>query len=195
MAEMKDPAKDFVPALVTLQTFGIIIYSTVAAVLYFFAAQHVTSPALSSASPVFAKAAYGIVFPCVLGSAIVFGNSAVKYLFTITMRNIGASKAECERHTMRGCTKRSWIIWITWGVLYWGVSFVLANSIPAFDSILSIGAALFVAWFSFGIPAMAYLYISKEQRFINWRLGGLTIFNVAILGMCLFMVSANSRCQ
>jgi len=192
MAEMISPTEDFVPALLSLQTFGVTIYSVVAAVLYSFAAQHITSPALSSASPAIAKAAYGVVFPCVLGSAIVFGNSAIKYLFTITMRGLGADKEECERHSLRGCTKRSWLVWIAWGVVFWTCSFVLANSIPVFYSILSIGAALFVAWFSFGIPAVAYLYISKEGRFTGSKTVGLTILNVGILGVALFMVSSPS---
>lgn len=69
---------------------------------------------------------------------------------------------------------------------------MLANSIPVFYSILSIGAALFVAWFSFGIPAVAYLYISKEGRFTGSKTVGLTILNVGILGVALFMVSSPS---
>lgn len=119
----------------------------------------------------------------------MFGNSAVKYLFTISMRGLGAGREECERHTMRGCSRRSWVVWGGWGVAYWIVSFVLANSVPAFGSILSIGAALFVAWFSFGISAVAYLFISREDRFGSVRKGGLTILNVCVLGICLFMVS------
>lgn len=186
---MVSPSEDFLPALLCLQGFGTTIYCVVAAVLYSFAAQHITSPALSSASPVIAKASYGVVFPCVLGSAIVFGNSAIKYLFTLTMRALGAEKEERERHSLKGCTSRSWGVWIGWGVLFWICSFVLANSIPVFYSILSIGAALFVAWFSFGISAAAYFHINKDSMFTGWKKTGLTVLNLGVLGVAIFMVS------
>jgi amino acid permease len=62
MAEMRDPSRDFVPALYCLQGFAITIYTIVGAIIYALAGEHTTSPALGSAPGTSAKIAYGIVF-------------------------------------------------------------------------------------------------------------------------------------
>lgn len=48
-----------------LQTFEIIFYVVAAVVIYYYAGQAVTSPALGSAGPVLKKVAYGIAIPTV----------------------------------------------------------------------------------------------------------------------------------
>lgn len=64
MAELKDP-RDFTKSLCLLQTADISLYLVAAVVIYRFAGDAVTSPALGSASPVIAKVAYGIALPTV----------------------------------------------------------------------------------------------------------------------------------
>lgn len=64
LAEMKNP-RDFPKALCMLQVFEIIFYTIAAVVIYYYAGQGVTSPALGSAGPLLKKIAYGIAIPTV----------------------------------------------------------------------------------------------------------------------------------
>lgn len=64
LAEMREP-RDFPKALYMLQTFEIIFYTVAAVVIYYYAGQGVTSPALGSAGPILKKVAYGIAIPTV----------------------------------------------------------------------------------------------------------------------------------
>lgn len=64
MAELKNP-RDFTKSLCLLQGVDISLYLIAAVVIYRYAGDGVTSPALGSASPVVAKVAYGIALPTV----------------------------------------------------------------------------------------------------------------------------------
>lgn len=181
MAEMKDAGKDFIPALVMLQAFAIPTYTIVAVVIYALAGEYTTSPALGSAPIVPAKVAYGVFLPCLLGTAIVFGHTAVKYLFVVALRRIGAE----EDYTRN--TKRSWSLWIGIGVVFWILAFLLANAIPVFTSILSIMAALFVAWFTFGLSAVLWLFLNWKTQFSSKRRTALAILNWTIIVVTIFV--------
>jgi hypothetical protein len=64
IAELKDPY-EYPKSLLLLQGTDVTLYTVTAVVIYCFAGQDVTSPALGSASPVVAKVAYGIALPTV----------------------------------------------------------------------------------------------------------------------------------
>jgi amino acid transporter len=78
MAEMRDPSKDFPPALFMQKSFEVVIYIIVACVIYGLAGNAVTSPALGSAAAIPAKIAYGILIPSVLGTGLIIGITAIK---------------------------------------------------------------------------------------------------------------------
>jgi amino acid permease len=78
MAEMRDPSKDFPPALFMQKSFEVVVYIIVACVIYGLAGDAVTSPALGSAPELPAKIAYGILIPSVLGTGLVIGLTAIK---------------------------------------------------------------------------------------------------------------------
>lgn len=64
MAELKDP-KDYPKSLCLLQGIDLVLYIVASVVIYCYAGQDVTSPALGSASPIVRKVAYGIALPTV----------------------------------------------------------------------------------------------------------------------------------
>lgn len=64
MAELKDP-RDFTKSLCLLQGVDISLYLIASVVIYRYAGDGVTSPALGSASPVVSKVAYGLALPTV----------------------------------------------------------------------------------------------------------------------------------
>ena len=80
MAEMRNAPKDFPPALFMQKSFEVVVYIVVACVIYGLAGDAVTSPALGSAPVIPAKIAYGILIPSVLGTGLVIGITAIKYM-------------------------------------------------------------------------------------------------------------------
>jgi len=72
---MRNPNKDYIPAIIWLNVFGIPMYVIVGCVIYHLSGQYVVSPALGSAPGVPSKVAYGILFGTLLGSGLVFGKS------------------------------------------------------------------------------------------------------------------------
>ncbi|KAF2622684.1 hypothetical protein BU25DRAFT_434602 [Macroventuria anomochaeta] len=142
MAEMRDPSKDIMLSMYILQIFAIPMYSIVGAVICGLTGQYVDSPALGTAPPVPAKVAYGILLPTLVGTSLVFGHTSIKYIFAEVISVLKI------KHKYDKNTKRTWIIWISIGTVFWVLAFNLANAIPLFEFILSISSAIFVSWFT-----------------------------------------------
>ncbi|GJN78495.1 hypothetical protein PLIIFM63780_001989 [Purpureocillium lilacinum] len=180
MAEMKDPSRDFVPALSILQVASVLLYLVTAVAIYCLSGQYTTSPALGSAPLIPAKVAYGIVLPALLSTGLVFGHTAIKYMYVVAMR------AMKRTQQMTDNSARSWTTWVVCGTLFWGVSFVLANAIPIFDSILSIASATFIAWFTFGISGVFWYHRNWQEKFRRRNIF-LAVVNALLILQSLFM--------
>lgn len=115
------------------------MYVITACVVYHLAGQYVVSPALGSAPGIASKAAYGILFPTLLGSGLVFGHTGIKYMYNVVMDKVIKTRSRLTNNT-----PLTWGVWLGLGTLFWLTAFVLANAIPAFGSILGISSALFV---------------------------------------------------
>jgi hypothetical protein len=183
MAEMRDTSRDFMPSVYMLQVFAIPMYTIVGAVIYALAGQYTTSPALGAAPMLLAKIAYGVLLPTVLGSSLVFGHIAMKYIFVEVLRLMHIEH-EFDRNT-----KRTWSIWIGIGTTFWILAFILANAIPVFNSILSISSALFVSWFTFGMSGVMSLYLNWDVQFKGWKKTCVAVINWALIVMTLFFNS------
>lgn len=182
MAEMKDPSRDFVPALFILQGFAIPLYVIVAVTIYCLAGEHTESPSLGSAPLVPAKIAYGIALPCLLGTALVFGHTVIKYVYVAVMRWMKATDQITSN------SAKSWITWISCNTLIWVLAFILANAIPVFGSILSISSSTTIAWFTFGISAVFWFNLNwGKKMFSSWQKISLVFVNLFIIGVALFM--------
>lgn len=184
MAEMKNPSKDFVPGLVVLQAFSVPLYLIVAIAIYCLAGQYTASPALGSAPELPAKIAYGIVIPALLATGLVFGHTAVKYLYVVIMRALKST------HQMTDNSVKSWSVWVGSATGFWIIAFIIANAIPIFDSILSISSATFIAWFTFGISAIFWFYINWGFCLSTPTKIALTVLNTLIIMQSLFMNGA-----
>jgi hypothetical protein len=180
MAEMQNASRDFMPSVFILQSFAIPMYTIVGAVIYALAGQHTTSPALGAAPFITAKVAYGILLPTLLGTSLVFGHTSIKYIFVECLR-LMKLEHEYERNT-----KRTWILWLGIGTTFWILAFILANAIPLFHSILSVSAALFVSWFTFGISGVMWLFLNWDVQFHGWRKTSLSLLNWTIIALTLF---------
>ncbi|KAH3907525.1 hypothetical protein HBI56_159460 [Parastagonospora nodorum] len=183
MAEMRDASKDFPPALFMQKSFEVVIYIIVACVIYGLAGDAVTSPALGSAAAIPAKIAYGVLIPSVLGTGLIIGITAIKYMYVAIMRHY--KPREINVHNAF-----TWSLWIAIGTLFWLVSFIVSNAIPIFSSILNITAAIFISWFTFGLTSVLFLHLNWEQKHSTRRKLALACLNYAILSMTVFLMVA-----
>ncbi|KAG6005979.1 hypothetical protein E4U21_007472 [Claviceps maximensis] len=180
MAEMRNPGRDFVPALTVLQVFSVVLYLTTAVAIYCLSGQYTTSPALGSAPAVPAKVAYAIVLPAVLSTGLVFGHTAIKYLYVVAMRAMKST------HQLTDSSAKSWATWVSCAIVFWTLSFLIANAIPIFDSILAIASATFIAWFTFGISGIFWYHRNWEDKFERRNMP-LAVVNALIILQALFM--------
>jgi hypothetical protein len=148
------------------------MYVIVACVIYHLSGQYVVSPALGSAPGTASKVAYGILFPTLLGSGLVFGHTGIKYMYNVVMDKVIKS-----RHRLTDNTPLTWGVWLGLGTAFWLVAFVLANAIPAFGSILAISSALFVTWFTFGMANAQWIFLNWGYQFSSWKKTLLALFN------------------
>ncbi|KAJ5322348.1 hypothetical protein N7452_010637 [Penicillium brevicompactum] len=177
MSEMQDP-KDFPKALAMLQIVDTTMYIVTAMVIYCYAGPDVASPALSSAGPVMKKVAYGLAIPTVIVAGVVFGHVACKYIYVRIFRG--------ERsHHMHQKSLLATGTWVAIGLTTWTVAWVIAESIPVFNELLSLISSLFGSWFSYGMPAIFWLSMNKGQWFSSPSKIALTIVNLVILGIAI----------
>ena len=181
MAEMRNAAKDFPPALFIQKSFEVVIYIVVACVIYGLAGDAVTSPALGAAAAIPAKVAYGILIPSVLGTGLVIGITAIKYMYITIMRNTKPDQINVHNTF-------TWVLWIAIGTAFWLVSFVISNAIPIFSSILNISSAIFISWFTFGLTSIIWLHLNWQTKRSSPRKIALAAVNYAIILMTLFLM-------
>ncbi|CAN9095429.1 unnamed protein product [Alternaria sp. RS040] len=181
MAEMRDPSKDFPPALFMQKSFEVVIYIVVACVIYGLAGNAVTSPALGSAPELTAKIAYGILIPSVLGTGLIIGITAIKFMYITIMR--AAKPEQVNVHNTF-----TWTLWIGLGALFWIVSFVISNAIPIFSSILNISSAIFISWFTFGLTSIFWLHLNWKTQWSSSQKKALAVVNYGIMLMTIFLM-------
>ncbi|KAG6222979.1 hypothetical protein E4U26_004873 [Claviceps purpurea] len=138
------------------------------------------SPALGSAPAVPAKVAYAVVLPAILSTGLVFGHTATKYLYAVAMR-----ATKCT-HQLTDSSARSWATRVVCATIFWIMSFLIANAIPVFDSILAIASATFIAWFTFGISGVFWYHRHWEDKFARRNLP-LAVVNALLILQALFM--------
>ncbi|OJJ36037.1 hypothetical protein ASPWEDRAFT_110065 [Aspergillus wentii DTO 134E9] len=172
MAELKDP-KDYPKSLFLLQGIDTCLYMIAAVVIYCYAGQDVTSPALGSASPVVRKVAYGIALPTIVISGVVNGHVAAKYVYVRLFRN-------SDRLHKRDFVA-TWS-WVGIGLVLWVIAWIIAEAIPVFSNLLSLVASLFASWFTYGLSGMFWLYLNKGQYSATPMKMILTVVNIFIIG-------------
>ncbi|KAM3515064.1 hypothetical protein MY11210_001302 [Beauveria gryllotalpidicola] len=180
MAEMNNPSRDFPKALAILQVFSVLLYILTAVTIYALSGQSVRSPALGSAPDIPAKVAYAIALPAILSTGMVFGHTAIKYLYVVALR------ATKTTHRATENSLRSWGLWVGSATTFWVLAFILASAIPIFDSILSISSATFVAWFTFSVSGVFWYHRTWQDKFARKNIP-LAIVNAFLIIQALFM--------
>ncbi|KAF2630025.1 amino acid transporter [Macroventuria anomochaeta] len=169
ISEFRDPS-EFPKALFMLQAIDITMYLVVAIVVYRYAGVDVASPALGSASKVVVKVAYGIALPTILLAGVIYGHVAAKYIYVRIFRG--------TRHM----GSRTWLAIGSWAgitLTLWVIAWIIAESIPNFNSLLGLISALFASWFTYGMSGIFWLYLNRGNYTANWKKISLTALNFA----------------
>lgn len=73
--------------------------------------------------------------------------------------------------------------WVGIVAVLWIIAFIIAESIPDFNDLLSLISSLFASWFTYGFSGVFWLYINWG----NWLKGGRKMFltgvNLAIIAL------------
>ncbi|KAJ5936213.1 hypothetical protein N7454_005511 [Penicillium verhagenii] len=173
MAELRNP-RDFTKSLCLLQGIDVSLYLIAAVVIYRYAGDGVTSPALGSASPLVSKIAYGIALPTIVIAGVINGHVAFKYVYVRIFR--GTDRMH-KRDTLAISS------WIGIALCMWILAWIIASAIPVFSDLLSLITALFASWFSFGFPSIMWLFMNKGVYFSSPKKITLTIINLAIIAI------------
>ncbi|KAI9376101.1 transmembrane amino acid transporter protein-domain-containing protein [Aspergillus egyptiacus] len=173
ISELKDP-REYPKALFLLQGTDTILYLVSAVVIYCYAGPDVTSPALGSAGPLIAKIAYGIAIPTIIIGGVVNGHVAAKYVYVRLFRK--TDRIHKADFVAIGS-------WVAIGFVLWVLAWIIASAIPVFNNLLSLIASVFASWFTFGFPAIFWLFRNRHRFFASPTKILLTIVNVLLLGI------------
>ncbi|KAI1769048.1 transmembrane amino acid transporter protein-domain-containing protein [Hypoxylon sp. FL1150] len=189
IAEMREP-RDFPKALWACTILEIIVFSVVGAVIYAFVGnQYITSPAFGSLIPLYKKIAFSFMIPTIIFLGVLYASVSARFLFFRIFQN---SRHKNE-HTVVG--------WVTWALILlgtWILAFVIANSIPFFNSLLSLMSSLFDSFFGFIFWGVAYFRMRKadgaiallgDRSFRGWFEG---ILNIIIILTGIFFLTAGT---
>jgi len=171
IAELKDP-RDFPKALALQQSVDIILYVIASVVIYRYAGDNVTSPALSSNNPMVRKVAWGIALPTIVIAGVIFAHVTAKYVY---LRLFAGTKYLHSRGFVATGT------WIGLGVALWTVAWIIAESIPNFSDLLGFISALFASWFSYGLPGICWFYLNWGQSTRDWKKISLSMVNSVLI--------------
>ena len=143
MAELKNP-RDFPKSLCLLQVLDIVIYIITAVVTYVYAGEGVAAPALGSTNLMLQKVAYGIALPTIVIAGVIFGHVAAKYIYLRVFQ--GTDRMHKTDFVATGS-------WVLIGLILWVIAWIIAESVPVFDTLLSLISSLFGSWFSCECPS------------------------------------------
>ncbi|KAH9988064.1 aromatic and neutral aliphatic amino acid permease [Xylariaceae sp. FL0662B] len=156
LSEMQEP-RDWPKALAMLQIFDTTLYLFTAVIIYVYVGPDVPSPALTAAGSLkVRKAIWGIAIPTIVIAGVIYGHVAAKYIFV----RVFAKTKHVVKRTILGTAG-----WFGLTLVLWVIAVVIAESIPVFNSLLGLASALFVSWFSFGIPGLLWLSMCRGGWF------------------------------
>lgn len=164
---------DWPKALIMLQSLDTALYIVAAVVIYVYVGPDVPSPALSAAgSAVVRKVIWGIALPTIVIAGVIYGHVATRYIFG---RILGKTR-HMHKRTLIGDAG-----WVCVGLSIWIIAFVISESIPVFNSLLSLICALFVSWFSYGVPGIMWLFLYRGQYYKNWKMMTGLVSNIILV--------------
>ncbi|KAI1346631.1 transmembrane amino acid transporter [Xylaria sp. FL0043] len=148
ISEMKRP-QDAMKAAWTLQITATSLYVVFAIVSYWYIGSGVSSPSLLSPSPLFSKIAFGLAIPNFFIAGSLYSHTASKLVFVRLFRKT----KHIHSHTVLG-----WGVWTLLILVANVAAFIFAVGIPIFNYLVGISAAVFAAWYTYGLAGAFWLH-------------------------------------
>ncbi|KAG9249421.1 transmembrane amino acid transporter protein-domain-containing protein [Emericellopsis atlantica] len=152
IAEMRDP-REFPKSVWACAFAQIIMFSIVGSVIYVYTGnQYMVTPAFGTLTDVYKKVSYSFMVPTIIFVGCLYASVTGRFLFFRLFQNT----RHVSDHTVLG--------WASWGGILmgsWIMSFIIAEVIPFFSSLLSVMSSLFNCWFGFMFWALAYFRMRK----------------------------------
>ncbi|WVF66414.1 hypothetical protein IAT40_001154 [Kwoniella sp. CBS 6097] len=177
IAEMKNP-REYKKPIVCAMLLLNVTYLVVSLVVYRYCGIYIAGVALGSAGTLIKKLTYGIGLPGLLVSAILCQHLAAKYFFVRLLRG--------TEH-LQSKTKTHWITWLGSVVLIGIISFIVAEAIPFFSTLIGLVGALAYAPLAIIVPMTLWLYDFGHYRKGSLIQKGLWCFHIAFIGIGAFM--------
>ncbi|KAI3325135.1 transmembrane amino acid transporter [Xylariaceae sp. AK1471] len=148
ISEMKRP-QDAMKAAWTLQITATALYIVFAVVSYWYIGSGIASPSLLSLSPLWSKIAFGLAIPNFFIAGSLYSHTASKLVFVRLFRH----SKHIHSHTLLG-----WGVWAFLILLANVAAFIFAVGIPIFNYLVGISAAVFAAWYTYGLAGAFWLH-------------------------------------
>ncbi|KIW05361.1 uncharacterized protein PV09_03877 [Verruconis gallopava] len=175
-SELKNP-KDYNKSLVMLQSTAVIVYTVCAVIIYYFCGPYVPAPALSAASPEVRIAAYAVACPTIVIAGVVNGSVGAKQIY------LRFWQLRKQPQVIQEKSKRAYFSWFVTVISIWVVAWLIASSIPKFEYVLALVAALFSGWYSFGLTSWFWRSLNKGKLLASGRNILLSVLNTIIFIM------------
>ncbi|RMY42210.1 hypothetical protein D0866_00063 [Hortaea werneckii] len=160
-SEMADP-RQFTFSLLVCRGVATSVYIIIGVVVYYYCGIYVASPALGSAGTLLKKICYGLAFPGLVVSMVLYLHLTAKYIFIRLLRGTKHLAANTLIHwgTWLGCTSVITLI-----------AYCIASGIPAFGGLVSLVGAVFGTLLCFlPMPCMwFYDNWNTSERTTWWR--------------------------
>jgi hypothetical protein len=157
MNEMHTPT-DYTKSVYAIGIIEIFLYTLIGSLVYAFVGKDVQSPALLSAGPLMSRIAFGVALPVIFISGSINTNIVARYIHTHFYRH------SVVRYVN---TKMGWITWVSLVTVLTLLSWIVAEAIPVFSTILSLCAAIFNSGTCFYIPALMWFVLVKEGSWLS----------------------------
>lgn len=103
-------------------------------------------------------------------AGVIYAHVSAKYIYVRLFRG--------TKHM----GSNSWLgigSWVAITLVLWVIAWVIAESIPVFNDLLSLISSLFASWFTYGLSGVFWLFLNHGQYFKNYKKAALTCLNVA----------------
>ncbi|KII93344.1 hypothetical protein PLICRDRAFT_100422 [Plicaturopsis crispa FD-325 SS-3] len=183
ISEMERP-QDAMKAAWCLQGFSTVFYTIFSVVIYVYIGNTVASPALFSLPPPWPKVTFGISMVNFLIAGGLCTHTAAKLIFIRFFRH--------SRHVY-GHTVLGWTVWTFLCLASAIVACILAIAVPIFSDLIGIAAALFAAWYTYGLAGFFWLhdvyYLGGGKPALRRRWVGSTVAMLIILAGAFICVA------
>ncbi|CCG81158.1 Putative uncharacterized protein [Taphrina deformans PYCC 5710] len=178
-----DRPEDFGKSLWTVQLSLLAFFSAVGLTIYGLLGTGVPTPVIAALSPTFAKIVIGFTVPADICIGALFCFIAIKFLID-------------EVYTVQQQATRTRTVQATWiaaTILFWSVSFLVAQLVPFFENLVSLMSAVFGSYFGFTLWSWTYFHApsSHSCRLVRWALAALNI-GIMLYGLLFFFAGGYS---